>query len=296
MEITAEKVKELRDKTGAGMMDCKKALQDTEGDFEKAVDLLRQKGIAVAAKRESRIASEGIIVSHISCCGKTGALLELNCETDFVARTDEFQALAAQIAALVAANDFADAESLGAAALGSGTVNDAVTEVMGKLGEKINIGRFVKYAVGEGNSAMGIISAYIHTGGKIGVMVEMNCESEAAIGNEDFQTLAKDIAMQVAWSNPGFISRDQITADILERERKIYREWAVNEGKPEAAIPKIVEGKMESFYAENCLMDLPFIRDADKSIAQLINEMSEKIGEKISIGRYVRLRVGESEQ
>ncbi len=295
MEITAEKVKELRDKTGAGMMDCKKALQDTEGDFEKAVDLLRQKGIAVAAKRESKIASEGIIVSHVSECAKVGALLELNCETDFVARTDEFQALAAQLAKVVADNDFADTESLSSATIGSTTVNDAVMEVMGKLGEKISIGRFVKYVVGDGKPAYGIISTYIHTGGKIGVMVEIQSDSESAINNEDFQALAKDIAMQVAWSNPGYISREEIPQDVLDRERNIHREWAINEGKPEAAIPKIVEGKMESFYSENCLMDLPFIRDADKSIAQLIGEVSAKIGAKVSIGPFVRLRVGESE-
>ena len=199
MAITAEMVKELRDKTGAGMMDCKRALAETEGDFEKAVDLLRQKGLAVAAKREAKIASEGIVTSYIHTGGKIGVLVELNCETDFVARTDEFK------------------------------------------------------------------------------------------------ELGHDLAMHIAWSNPSYVRREEIPEDFLAREREIHRQWAVNEEKPPQAIDKIVEGKMESFYSSNCLLDQPFVKDNDKSVNDRITEVMGKLGEKIAVGRFVRLRVGESE-
>lgn len=294
MAITAEKVKELRDKTGAGMMDCKRALEQTDGDFEKAVDLLRQKGLAVAAKRESKIASEGIIASHVDESGKVGAMLELNCETDFVARTDEFQELARSLARLVAGNDPSDVPALLALpGPGGDAVQDLVTETIGKLGEKIEVNRFIRCAVG--GSGSGVISAYIHTGGKIGVLVELDCESDSLAANPEFRSLAHEIAMQIAWSNPSHLRRDEIPAAEIEREREVHRQWAKEAGKPEQAIEKIVDGKMEGFFANQCLEDQPYVRNPDMAVKALIAEQSGKLGENITISRFVRFRVGESD-
>jgi elongation factor Ts len=295
MEITAEMVKGLRDKTGAGMMDCKKALQETNGDFETAVDMLRQKGIAVAAKRESKVACEGIISSYQNDTAQVGALVELNCETDFVARTDEFQAIGKEITMLVADKNPACIDCLQSLEMpkkGNRTVADVITELIGKLGEKTSVGRFMRYAV----SGKGVISTYIHTGNKIGVMVELNCETDGVVSNNEFQNLARDIAMQIAWSNPAYKSRDEISDDVVQREREVHRQWAINEGKPEAAINKIVDGRMDNFFSSNCLLDLPFIRDADITVSELIAETAGKLDEKISVGRFVRFRVGEAGQ
>lgn len=197
MAITAEQVRELREKTGAGMMDCKKALEEAGGDFEKAVTLLRERGTAVLAKREAKSATEGTI------------------------------------------------------------------------------------------------ACYIHTGGKIGVMVELNCETDFVAKTEDFQELARDIAMQIAWSQPEYVSREEIPESRLEQEREIHRQWALNQGKPEAAVSKIVEGRMEKFFSAVVLLDQPYIKNEDMTIGDLVREKAGKLGEKIAVRRFVRYRVGE---
>jgi elongation factor Ts len=291
VEITASMVKDLREKTGAGMMDCKKALEETGGDFDKAATLLRQKGIAVAAKRESKVTCEGIIGSYGD--DKTGALVELACETDFVAKTDEFMTLAKNIATQVAKPDFCDKCEIGDKpyiADPSRTVSEVVSEVMGKLGEKIVVKRYAKIT-----TDVGAVGTYIHTGDKIGVLVELACDGDAGSGIDDLKTVARDIAMQIAWGSPQYITREEVPESKIEEEKEVHRVRAVNEGKPEAAIDKIVAGRLEKFFSEVVLLDQPFIRDASITIADLLKDTSTKIGKKVELKRFLRFRVGEQE-
>jgi elongation factor Ts len=222
LAITANMVKELREKTGAGMMECKKALADTAGDFDKAVNLLRQKGVAVAAKRESRATNEGTIGVYASEDGKTGALVELACETSFVAKTDQFVELAQNLAKQVASPDFSgDVDLLEQPYIAepAAKVQEALTEIIGKLGEKIVISRTARVQA----QGCGMVGQYLHTGGQIGVLVELGCEGDCSTGLDDMKGLARDIAMQVAWGTPQFLNRDEIPAEKLEQEREVHR-------------------------------------------------------------------------
>lgn len=294
MAITAEMVKKLRDQTGAGMMDCKKALTETNGDYEKAVTLLREKGIAVAAKRETKAASEGLIGSYIGDNAKVGALLELNCETTFVAKTDEFVELAKNLAKQVATESIACLNCLQEKpyiANPALTVAQTVSEIMGKIGEKMTVARFVRFAI---EDKPGTIGSYIHMGDQIGVLVEINTESEAAAASEDVLNLAKDVAMHISWSNPDYMKRDDIAEAVLTSERDIHRQWAIKEGKPENVIDRIVEGRMKDFYSKACLLEQPFIKDEELTIQALADNASKKVGEPVSVARYIRYRVGET--
>lgn len=288
-EISAELVRQLREKTGAGMMDCKKALAETGGDFDKAATLLRQKGVAVAAKRESKAANEGTI--GIYSTPKVGVLVELGCETDFVAKTDDFQNLAKDIASQVGSESFCPScEIVDQPYIHDTTrkVSDVITEIIGKLGEKIVLKRNVKFATENGT-----IGSYVHTGGKIGVMTELACESAEGAKSADLAGVARDIAMQIAWGTPEFMTREEVPAERIEQEKEIYRQRAVQEGKPEAALEKIVSGRLEKFYSEIVLLDQPFIRDANLTIGDLIKDVAGKIGEKVELKRFTRFRVGE---
>ncbi|NLN75717.1 MAG: elongation factor Ts [Armatimonadetes bacterium] len=294
MAITADMVKKLREQTGAGMMDCKKALTETNGDFEKAITLLREKGIAVAAKRESRAASEGLIGSYISDDAKVGALLEFNCETTFVAKTDEFVALAKKLAALVAKERIACLNCLLEAPYPdnpTNTVRETISEVMGKIGEKMAVARFVFVAL---DDAIGTIGNYVHMGDQIGVLVEIRTETEAAASGEAVQSLAKDIAMHVAWTNPDYMRRDDISEEELAKEREIHRQWAIKEGKPEKVIDRIVDGRMNDFFSKVCLLEQAFIKDDDLKIQDLVANAAKAVGERVSIAKFVRYRVGET--
>ena len=294
MAITAEMVKKLRDQTGAGMMDCKKALTETDGDYDKAVTLLREKGIAVAAKRETKAASEGLIGSYISDDAKTGVLLELNCETTFVAKTDEFIALAKNLALQAGTQDVACIDCLQDkpyVANPSLTVSQTVSEIMGKIGEKMSAARFIRCSV-EGKP--GTIGNYVHMGDQIGVLVQLNTESVEAAASEDVANLAKDIAMHVSWSNPDYKKRDEIPESVLANEREINRQWAIKEGKPENVIDRIVEGRMNDFYSKACLLEQAFIKDEDLTIQNLIDNVSKKVGEPVSVTKFIRYRVGET--
>jgi len=285
MAITADMVKKLRDKTGAGMMDCKKALTETNGDFEKAVTLLREKGIAVAAKREAKSASEGLIGSFISADAKTGVLAEVNCETTFVAKTDEFVNLAKDVAKLIAENNVADLDAAMALPLRGGqSVEEVKNELMGKIGEKLGVSRFVKFA------ADGVIGSYIHTGDQIGVLVDL----KGATASDEVIALAKDIAMHISWSNPDFKVREDIPADVIEAERNIHRQWAIKEGKPENIVERIVDGRMKEYYSRACLVEQAFIKDEDQTIGSLIKGVASKTGQEITVERFVRYRVGET--
>lgn len=273
MAITASMVKDLRTKTGAGMMDCKKALVEAEGDMEKAVDILREKGLSQAAKKASRVAAEGAVVSAISADGKVGTIVEVNCETDFVGSNDDFRALAARIAQQIIAVNPADVEALLASEKDGKAVKDQVTEAVAKIGENISVRRFVRY-----ESAEGAVYSYIHGGGKIGVLVEMK-GADAELG--------KDVAMQVAAANPSYLDRTQVPQAEIEHEKEVLAVEARNEGKPEKIIEKMVLGRINKYYKEVCLVDQEFIKDGDLTIAKLLKSKDAEVV------RFARFQLGE---
>ncbi|WP_295359580.1 translation elongation factor Ts [uncultured Succiniclasticum sp.] len=272
-QITAAIVKELRERTGAGMMDCKKALVATEGDMEKAIDFLREKGLSQAAKKAGRVAAEGAVVAYVTEDGKTGAIVEVNCETDFVGKNENFQALAKSIAELIVKTNPADVDALLASEMEGKTVKDVVTEAIAKIGENISVRRFVRY-----ESAEGKVYSYIHGGGKIGVLVDMK-GGDAELG--------KDIAMQVAAANPQFLNRNEVPDSELEHEKDILTEQARNEGKPENIIAKMVMGRINKYYKEVCLVDQEFIRDGDLTISKLLKSKNA------DVARFARFQLGE---
>ncbi|WP_405381610.1 translation elongation factor Ts [Phascolarctobacterium sp.] len=272
-QITAALVKELRERTGAGMMDCKKALTAVEGDMDKAIDFLREKGLAAAAKKAGRIAAEGVVGYAISEDGKVGTVVEINCETDFVAKTDGFKELVEKIAAHIVATKPADLEALLASEIEGQTVEALVTAAIAKIGEKISVRRFALYEAPEG-----LVAAYIHGGGKIGVLVKMNGGSAE---------LGKDIAMHVAAANPSYLERSQVPAAELEHEKEVLSEQARNEGKPEKIIEKMVLGRINKYYKEVCLVDQEFVKDPDQTIAKLLKANNAEVIE------FARFQLGE---
>ena len=273
MNITASMVKDLRTQTGAGMMDCKKALVEAEGDIAKAVDILREKGLSQAAKKASRVAAEGAVGSAVSEDGKTGTILEVNCETDFVGTNEDFRNLAASIADQILAVNPADVEALLNSEIDGKKVRDLVTEAVAKIGENISVRRFVRY-----ESAEGKVYSYIHGGGNIGVLVEM-------IGADD--ELGKDIAMQVAAANPSYLDRTQVSQAEIDHEKEVLAVEARNEGKPENIIKKMVIGRINKYYKEVCLVDQEFIKDGDLTISKLLKSKNA------SVVRFARYQLGE---
>ena len=273
MNITASMVKDLRTQTGAGMMDCKKALVEAEGDIAKAVDILREKGLSQAAKKASRVAAEGAVGSAVSEDGKTGTILEVNCETDFVGTNEDFRNLAASIADQILAVNPADVEALLDSEIDGKKVRDLVTEAVAKIGENISVRRFVRY-----ESAEGKVYSYIHGGGKIGVLVEM-------IGADD--ELGKDIAMRVAAANPSYLDRTQVSQAEIDHEKEVLAVEARNEGKPENIIEKMVIGRINKYYKEVCLVDQEFIKDGDLTISKLLKSKNA------SVVRFARYQLGE---
>ena len=273
MNITASMVKDLRTQTGAGMMDCKKALVEAEGDIAKAVDIIREKGLSQAAKKASRVAAEGAVGSAVSEDGKTGTILEVNCETDFVGTNEDFRNLAASIADQILAVNPADVEALLDSEIDGKKVRDLVTEAVAKIGENISVRRFVRY-----ESAEGKVYSYIHGGGKIGVLVEM-------IGADD--ELGKDIAMQVAAANPSYLDRTQVSQAEIDHEKEVLAVEARNEGKPENIIEKMVIGRINKYYKEVCLVDQEFIKDGDLTISKLLKSKNA------SVVRFARYQLGE---
>lgn len=273
--IDAQLVKTLREKTNAGLMDCKRALAEVKGDLEAAIDLLRKKGAASAAKKADREAKEGVIAQAIVHNGKVGVLVEVNCETDFVAKNDAFKALTDTVANKLAENDQADLEA------------DRVDAVQ-KLGENIRIRRHARLEV----KGSGAVSAYIHTGGKVGVLLEVSANSDATVGREEFKQLVRDLTLQIAAANPVCVSRDSVPAALAEREREVYR-GQVPPGKPANIVEQIVEGKMGKFYSTSCLLEQAFIKNPDQTITQLVAEKNKALGENIAIRGFVRFMVGE---
>ena len=285
-EISAKVVMELRGRTGAGMMDCKKALAATNGDMEKAIDFLREKGLASAAKKQSRIASEGIVGAYIcDKCG-CGALVEVNCETDFVAKTDKFQNLVTEICKQIIRNNPADVEALLAQkyyADENQTVEEMVKSATAEIGEKISVRRFVRYE-GKENSK---IDSYIHMGGKVGVLIEAKGEiNDAAL------EVIHDCALQIAAASPvapEYVRREEVDPAHLEHEKEILVAQARNEGKPEKIIDKMVEGRIKKFYQEITLLEQAFVKDSDKSVQQMINEKAKGL----EIVRFTRYKMGD---
>ncbi|MDD6051975.1 MAG: translation elongation factor Ts [Clostridiales bacterium] len=285
--ITAALVKELRERTSAGMMDCKKALMENDGDMDKAIDWLREKGLAQAAKKAGRIAAEGAVVQYITECGKVGAVVEVNCETDFVAKTDNFMNFANGVAKHVALANPADLEALNAQKFvddQSKTIEDMISDATVAIGEKISIRRFARY------ETTGLVSSYIHMGGKVGVLVEVATE---AADNDAVKELAHDICLQIAAAKPEAVRREEVNAENLEKEKEIYRVKALESGKPEKIVDKIVEGQIEKYYKEVCLLEQLFVKDGDKTIKGLVAEVAKAVGSPIDVVRYARFERGE---
>ena len=283
--ITAQAVKELRERTGAGMMDCKKALTETNGDMEKAVEVLREKGLAAAAKKAGRVAAEGIVKTFISEDMKKGAMVEVNCETDFVADNAEFIEFAGKVAEMAANNGVSTVEELVALKYNDDkTVQEVLTELIAKIGENMTVRRFEKVAVENG-----VVQSYIHGGGRIGVLVQLACDSNSS----ELTQVAKDVCMQIAAANPLFLSENEVDSKALETEKEIYRAQALNEGKPEKIVEKMVEGRIKKYYKEVCLLNQPWVKDADKSISKYLEEKSKEVGSPITVQKYFRFERGE---
>jgi elongation factor Ts len=284
--ITASQVKKLRDQTGAGMMECKAALTEANGEFEEANTILRKRGLATAAKKAGRATSEGLIGRSLSDDHSQGVLVEVNCESDFVARTDDFQQLVNDIlAAIERAGDQATDSWLKDP---NGPIIERVTAGIAKMGENMAVPRFVRYA------GQGYVGQYIHMGGKIGVQVELSGVTPAMAGRDELTTLVKEIAMQIAAASPAYATRHEVPADVLDREKSIYRSQMEDSGKPANIIDKIVEGKLGSFYSQVVLPDQPSIRDDKMTVAQVIAAASKALGGPITVTRFARLKVGEA--
>jgi elongation factor Ts len=284
--ITADMVKKLRDQTGAGMMECKSALAEANGDFEEANTILRKRGLASAAKKAGRTASEGLIAHRVAADHSTGTLVEVNCESDFVARTPDFQELMQSV--LDEIEKAGDAANDAWLKNPDGAVQKLVAAKIAKLGENMAVSRFVRYA------GKGYVGQYIHMGGKIGVQVELSGVTPEVGKREEFAALVKEIAMQIAAASPGYVSREAIPAELLDKEKAIYRAQMENSGKPANVIDKIVEGKLGSFFEQVCLLDQPSIRDPKVTIGQAVQAAIAKLGENISVARFVRFKLGET--
>ena len=280
-EFTAKDVMKLREQTGAGMMDCKRALVDADGDFEKAADLLRERGIAKAAKRASKIAAEGVVFALVE--GKKGVLVEVNCESDFVANGEKFRSLVELIAKQILSTEPQDVAALLALDMGGGkTVETYISEQIGVIGEKISVRRFTLY------KTEGFIETYIHMGGTMGVMLDFHAPETA-----ETKALAHDIALHTAFSKPAYLAKSEVSAETLEKEKTILMQEVMNEGKPQAIAEKIVIGKLNKFYEENCLLEQKFIKDDKITIAQLLAQGAKAAGAPVELARFVFFVRGE---
>lgn len=303
--ITAKMVQELRARTGAGIMDCKKALSETNGDFEAAVVYLREKGLAAAGKKAGRIAAEGLVETYISDDHLAGSLVEVNCETDFVAKNEDFQKfvssvakqIVAQKALYVSSEDAPEGADPASILLNQPYIDDpsksvetVLKETIAKIGENMAVRRLARYEVEPGKH--GLIDSYIHMGGRVGVLVELAVDKEVA-DREALSRLARDLGMQIAAMKPLYVSREEVPEDVLNREREIYRHTALNEGKPEKIVDRIVEGKLVKFFEEVCLVDQAYVKESDQTVKQLLQQMSKELGANISVVRFARFEKGE---
>lgn len=283
--ITASMVAELRAKTGAGMMDCKKALTEAGGDIEQAVDILRKKGLSAAAKKAGRAAAEGMVVAAGD--GHRGTLVEVNAETDFVAKNDAFQSFAAGVAQAALETAPKDLESLMATSFPGSERNvaDEQTHQIATIGENINVRRFARF-----ENASGVVASYIHGAGKIGVLVELGCEGG---DDERIAALAHQVAMHVAAANPQYLKREEVPAEVTAKEKDIMRVKAKESGKPENIIEKIIEGQLNKFFGEVCLLEQAFVVDPDRKVGKVVEGLGKEIGRPVSLNGFVRFHLGE---
>ncbi len=287
-EISAQLVKELREMTGAGLMDCKKALVEANGDIEKAVEILRKSGIAKAAKKLDREAKEGRVEAAVSDDRKKGSMVMLSSETDFVARNEQFVDFARKLVNLALEKEIAEVEKLLDETLDGSLVKDAITNLVATIGENIQLKKLATFTAPEG----GLVYTYIHPGNRVGVMIELVAENPEKSADEKVVNLAKELTMQIAFSKPVAVSESEVPQEVIEKEKKLYEEQAKEEGKPEKAIPKIVEGRLRKFLEENCLLNQPYIRETDMTVAELVEKVSGEVGSPIRITRFVRFEVG----
>ena len=285
MAITAKQVKELRDKTGAGMMDCKKALVEADGDFDKAIEILRKKGAAVAAKRAERSAKEGIVLTKILDNNSKGIILEINCETDFVAKSDDFVNFANSVMNTIVEqapetlNELLEAENEGR------KIKDTLLDITGKIGEKIEISRFAIE-----NAENGVVVDYVHHGSKLGVLVTVDNTNDE--GKEFIPTI-KDFAMQVAAMKPIYVYREEVPVEVIEKEKEIYKEVARKEGKPEQILERIAEGKLNKYFQENCLFEQTSIKDNTKTVGIIMKELNNKFSTDAKIRLFHRFHISD---
>ena len=286
--ISAKDVMELRKQTDCGMMECKKALTDAEGDFAKAVELLREKGLATASKKAGRVAAEGMVYATACSECKVGVALEVNAETDFVAKNDKFVDFVKKVADVIIKENPADVEALMACKMGEGTVDDALKNLILVIKENIKVRRFTRYE--------GVCAAYIHAGGTHAVLVNFDTTDEVA-AKPEFAAYGKDIAMQIAAANPTYVCREEVPADVLDKEKEILLAQMANDpktaNKPEAVKEKMILGKVGKFYKENCLVDQAFVKDDKQSVAQYTAQVGKELGGEIKIVKFVRYEKGE---
>ncbi len=286
MSFTAKDVKELREKTGCGMMDCKKALESSDGDMAKAIDFLREKGLAAATKKSSRVAAEGLAMAYTNEDGTVGAAIEVNSETDFVAKNADFQGFVKLCGETVINNNPATVEDLLKITAGDGkTIENILQEKILTIGENLKIRRFKRFE--------GAVASYIHAGGKIGVLVNFEVANSEITKSEEFKVFAKDVAMQIAAANPLYLVPQEVPAEVVDHERKILKEQIINDGKPENIAEKIVEGRIGKYYKEICLLNQPFVKDGKISVSQYTNDTAKKLGTDIKISAFVRFEKGE---
>jgi elongation factor Ts len=282
--ITAKMVADLRAKTGAGMMDCKKALNETDGNIEEAVDFLRKKGLSAAAKKSDRVAAEGLVA--VAGEGKAGAIAEVNAETDFVAKNEAFIAFSSGVAQAVFETSPADVEALkGIDFPGSGrNVADELNHQIATIGENMNIRRFNRL-----EASAGTVASYVHAGGKIGVLVQLDSSSDAP----EIAATARQIAMHVAAANPQFLNRNDVPAEVVEKEKEIMKVKAIDSGKPEKIVDKIVEGQINKFFGEICLLEQVYVIDTDMKVGKVVEKLAKDLGAEVSLSGYVRYQLGE---
>ncbi len=287
MAITAAQVNELRQKTGAGMMDCKKALTESNGDFEKAIEILRKKGASIASKRADKSANEGIVVAKVSADHKKAAMIEVNCETDFVAKSDDFIKLANEIVEVTYKSELSNAKQLLET---DKNLSSKVVDVMGKVGEKIEVSRVLTEKADKG-----LIVDYIHMGSKLGVLVKFD---NVTSNSDELVEIGKNIAMQVAAMNPICVYREEVPTETIEKEIDIYKELARKEGKPENILEKIATGKLNKFYSENCLFEQAYIKDStsSKTVGNLIEDYNKKNSSQAKISSFKRFHLGDEKK
>ena len=278
--FTAQNVKELREITGCGMMDCKKALTETNGDMDKAIEFLREKGLATAAKKAGRVAAEGIVKAYVDA--NAGVIVEVNSETDFVAKNEEFQNFVTEVAKAIAEKNPADVEALKAIDVNGSTIGDMLTEKIAKIGENMNIRRFVRFE--------GACVPYIHGEGKIGVLVKFDTD---VADKDGFAEMGKDVCMQIAAMNAPYLNREQVPADVIEKEKEILMAQAINEGKPANIAEKMVMGRINKYYKENCLLEQEFVKDGDLTIQKYVDKVAAELGGKIAVLDFARIEKGE---